>query len=71
MAAIPFATAHRITEQLVGVLDSQEARRVGLRRIRVEALGQAPMGGLDLGRRRLAAEAEDPVWIRDALHDDA
>jgi hypothetical protein len=66
--AIPFATAQRIAEQLVCVLDGQEASRIGVRRIRVIALRQASVGGLDLGGRRLAADAEDAVGIRDALH---
>ena len=66
--AIPVAAAERVAQQLVGILDRQEAGRVGVRGVRVVSLGEAPMGGLDLGRRRLATDAEHAVGVGDALH---
>jgi hypothetical protein len=68
MPTIPLATPQRIAQQFVGVLDGQEARGVGVRCVRVIALRQAAVRRLDLPRRRLATETEDPVGIRDALH---
>jgi hypothetical protein len=48
MPAVPLASLMRIGEDLIGLLDGQEADAVALRSVGVVALRQGPMGGLDL-----------------------
>jgi len=65
---IPLATANGIGQQQVRLLDGQEAARIALRRIGVEAFGHAAMRGLDLGQRGGTLDAEDTIGIGDVLH---
>jgi hypothetical protein len=63
MATIPLAPLDRIREQLVGGLHRQEADGVGALAIRVVALREATMGGLDLGHVGAMQDAQDSIRI--------
>jgi hypothetical protein len=49
-------------------LHSEEDRFVGRRGVGVEALREAAVSGLDLGRGGVAVDAEHAVGVGDALH---
>ena len=63
MLAVPLAAAQRVRQQLVGLLDGQEALLVAARAIGMEALGEASMGGLDLVQVGATQDAQDAVRI--------
>jgi hypothetical protein len=63
VALIPLAPSPLIDEQLIRLLDREEASLVAGRAIRVELLGQAPMRGLDLVEVRHACDPEDAIGV--------
>jgi hypothetical protein len=68
VASVPVTTSKWIAQQLVGILDSQEAGAVGVRRVGMEALGEASMCSADLDARRVPIKPQHAVGIRHALH---
>jgi hypothetical protein len=48
MSAVPLPSLVRIRKDLVGLLDRQESSAVATGGVRVVALREGPMGGLDL-----------------------
>ncbi len=62
--SIPLSAAERVGEQLICLVDVAEAPRIACRGVRVIALGQSSVGGLDLGLRRAARHAQHAVRIQ-------
>jgi hypothetical protein len=67
MAPVPLPPPQRVGEELVGLLDRQEAALVARGRVRVVALREASVGGLDLRLVGAARHAQRAVRVRDGL----
>src|SRR6185312_5126116 len=65
---VPLSAAERVGQQLICLVDVVEAPRVARRAIRVVALGQRSMSGLDLGLGRAARDTQHAVRIERVGH---
>jgi hypothetical protein len=65
---VPLPASQRIRKQPVCLLDLQEALSVAAFPVRMEALGELAVGGLDLGLGGVSPESEGTIWVEGLSH---